>query len=337
MAVSKTMATKRRARVYEKRPERAHALGKKLAPQPQRHTPRRRTVSIIGAGRLGTALALALAQCGYHVEALVARRKSHAVRAASFISTKPLALSSAELDGLPASQFLFITTPDDLIEETAARVAAGIGERLTHGAALHASGALSSDALKSLRDVGFHTGSMHPLVAVSEPFAGAESLRRAFFCIEGERVAVSAARQIVRAFGARSFSINTSKKVLYHAAAVTSSGHMIALFDIATDMLMRCGLREREARSILMPLIESTINNLKELAPAKALTGTFARADIKTVRRHLEAIRREEDMYDALAAYKLLGRHSLRLAKKRGANAEALEAILKALNDDNEE
>lgn len=293
---------------------------------------RSRTVSIIGAGRLGTALALALTECGYHVEALVARRKSHAVRAARLIGTEPLALSARELERLPESRLLLITTPDDAIEETAGRLAATTSVGREPRIALHTSGALSSRILQSLFDAGFHTGSMHPLVAVSEPYAGAESLRRAFFCIEGKRRAVSAAREVVDSLGARSFSIDAGKKSLYHAAAVTSSGHVVALIDVAIEMLMRCGLKETEARSILMPLIESTTENLKELTPTYALTGTFARADIKTVHRHLEAIRRE-DMYEALAAYKLLGRRSLRLAKQRGVNRELIEAIIKSLQD----
>lgn len=299
-------------------------------------TKSRPTVSIIGAGRLGTALALALAQCGYVVEAVVALRKSHARRAAQLIPTKPLALSSAELYKLPASHLFIISTPDDLIEEAAAGIAAATKEGSSKRVALHTSGALSSEVLKSLRAAGFRTGSMHPLVAVSEALAGAESLRRAFFCVEGEQRAVSAARGIVRDLGGRAFSINTAEKALYHAAAVTSSGHVVALFDIAAEMLMRCGLKEREARLILMPLVESTLYNLKEQEPAEALTGTFARADVETVRRHLKAIRREE-MEDALAAYTLLGKRSLQLAKKRGANQEALAAILKALNDAGEE
>ncbi|MBD0369245.1 MAG: DUF2520 domain-containing protein [Pyrinomonadaceae bacterium] len=299
-------------------------------------TKSRPTVSIIGAGRLGTALGLALAQCGYVIEAVAALHKSHARRAARIIPTQPLALSSVELDRLPASRLFIISTPDDSIEEAASGIAALMKEKGAGRVALHTSGALSSEVLRSLKDTGFRTGSMHPLVAVSEASAGAESLRRAFFCIEGEPAALSAARRIVRDLGARAFSINTAEKALYHAAAVTSSGHMVALFDIAREMLMRCGLKEKDARAILMPLIESTLDNLKEQEPSKALTGTFARADVETVRRHLKAIRQEEMPY-ALAAYTLLGKRSLQLAKKRGANREALAAILKALNDAGEE
>ena len=148
--------------------------------------------------------------------------------------------------------------------------------------------------------------------------------------LKGAAGAVSLARRIVRDLGARSFHVNTAKKALYHAAAVTSSGHMVALFDIATEMLGRCGLKEKDARSVLMPLIESTVANLKELPPAEALTGTFARADVETVHRHLKAIRQEK-VKEALAAYTILGRRSLRLAERRGASREALEAILKSL------
>lgn len=279
---------------------------------------------------MGTALALALGNCGYRVEAMVALRKSHASRAAQLISTEPLALSAAELDKLPASDILLITTPDDSVNETASRIAAEIKETRRDATALHTSGALSSEELRGLRDAGFSIGSMHPLVSVTEARAGEESLRRAFFCIEGESAAVNAAKRIVRSFGARSFNINTNEKALYHAAAVMASGHMVALLDVATEMLARCGLKEREARAILMPLVRSTLDNLALQEPAEALTGTFARADVSTVRRHLEAIRKEE-MPDALAAYTILGKRSLRLAKKRGANADALEAILKLL------
>jgi predicted short-subunit dehydrogenase-like oxidoreductase (DUF2520 family) len=311
--------------------ERATVERKK--PQPARgRTPVRPTVSIVGAGRLGTALGLALERCGYPIKALVAERKTHARRAARLFSVEPLALSSIELRELPVSELLFITTPDDLISEVAAHIAAAGtgGTRRARPVALHTSGALASDELNSLRAVGFHTGSLHPLVAVSEARAGAESLRHAFFCIEGERAAMSAARRVVRDLGARAFSIKTKEKALYHAAAVTASGHAVALFDLATEMLGHCGLKTSDARSILMPLIKSTLDNLSQREPALALTGTFARADAATVRRHLAALRRAE-VRDALPIYKLLGRRSVELAAKAGADPQSLAAILKLL------
>jgi predicted short-subunit dehydrogenase-like oxidoreductase (DUF2520 family) len=289
------------------------------------------TVSIVGAGRLGTALGLALARCGYTIEAVVAARKSHARAAAAHFSIKPLALSASELDHLPASAILIISTPDDKIRETARAIASTIEERGAVRTALHTSGALSSDELMSLRDAGVRIGSMHPLVAVSDAVSGADSLSRAFFCLEGERVALRVARKIVRSLGARSFHIDTREKSLYHAAAVMASGHTVALFDIATEMLVRCGLAPKEARSLLLPLLRSTLDNLSKHEPSRALTGTFARADLETVRRHLQAIKSSDVPY-ALAAYTLLGRRSLQLARRRAVDEGLLEELTKALS-----
>lgn len=298
---------------------------------------KRQTISIIGAGRIGTALARALAARGYTIEAVVAKRKSHAERAAKVTGTRPLILTSSELERLPASDILLITTPDDAIETTASRLAALAKSRCaqvqslrgrgkSRRTALHASGALSSDILQSLGDVGFTTGSMHPLISVSDPIQGSENLRSAYFCIEGEEAARRTARSLVSALGAQSFSINTADKALYHAAAVMASGHVTALFDLATEMLNGCGLSRPSARKVLLPLLRSTLENLGMHDPARALTGTFARADLETVRRHLNALR-PPPRREALAVYTLLGLRSLRLAKAAGASRDRLKEI----------
>jgi predicted short-subunit dehydrogenase-like oxidoreductase (DUF2520 family) len=171
---------------------------------------------------------------------------------------------------------------------------------------------------------------MHPLVSVSDPVHGALSLASAFFCVEGSAAAVRVARSMVRALGAESFSIDTRDKALYHAAAVMASGHATALFDIAAEMLTRCNLSPRRARAVLLPLLKSTLENLQTSDPARALTGTFARADVATVRRHLAALRSEQ-MQDALMAYTLLGKRSLQLAKAAGASPDALREIARVL------
>lgn len=294
------------------------------------------TVSIIGAGRLGTALARALASCGYRVQAVVARRSNHARRAAVLVgdAQPPLSLNAKQLGQLPPSDLLFITTPDDAITTIAAQLSTTLRERRHEQSpgrvALHASGALSSAALKDLKNAGFATGSLHPLISVSDPVQGALSLREAFYCIEGDAAARNVARRIVRDFGAQSFSVKTRDKALYHAAAVMASGHAVALFDIAAKMLARCGLTDKRARAVLLPLVRSTIENLSHRPPARALTGTFARADLATMRRHLEAIGAQPDDA-ALAAYVLLGQRSLQLALNNGANQRALDEMARVL------
>ena len=297
-------------------------------------TSRQPAVAVIGAGRLGSALALALGQSGYPVVALVARRAARASHAARALSPRPLVLDATRLDLLPDTvDLILVTTPDDQIAEVAARLAGVVAARRRPRVALHASGALPSDALAPLGEQGFSLGSLHPLVSISDPRTGAQSLRGAFYCLEGEARALTVARQIVRALGGRSFSIAARNKSLYHAAAVITSGHTVALFSLAAELLARCGLGDAGTRQVLLPLLASTLENLKSRAPDEALTGTFARADLRTVRKHLDALEGVGDVQGATAVYALLGERSLDMAARRRkfdpAVAEEIAALLR--------
>lgn len=291
---------------------------------------RKPAISIIGAGRLGTALALALVSRGYLVEALVTRQLSRAQKATRLLSTSALALSETQLDELPASKLILIATPDDVIGSVARRLAAAQKGMPKGRTVLHTSGALSSAVLKPLSDVGFHAGSLHPLVSVSDSASGAANLPDAFFCLEGDGAAVRVARQVVRDLGGRSFSIDSRHKALYHAAAVMASGHLVALFDIAAEMLQRCGLDQKNAQRVLLPLVESTVKNLSSSGPARALTGTFARGDLATIRKHLAALAGDGPA-EALTAYRLLGQRSLMLMTMNGADPAILKQIADVL------
>ncbi|MEK6281074.1 MAG: Rossmann-like and DUF2520 domain-containing protein [Acidobacteriota bacterium] len=303
--------------------------------KPAKREPRRPmpSVSIIGAGRLGQALALALRASGYSIKALVARRSARAEKAvATLLPTDPpiQALGANHLAELLPADLVLITTPDDAIEETAHRLAAMETMKARGRIVLHTSGALSSAALAPLAEVGFHTGSLHPLVSVSDPLSGARGLRGAFYCVEGDKVATTMARRVVNDFGGKSFSIAPESKALYHAAALTAAGHLTALIDLAIEMLVSCGLSRPAAQEVLMPLVESAVNNLRGSPPEKALTGTFARGDIATVRRHLEALSGAEHQ-EALKIYKVLGLRSLHLARKNGIDARVLKQIKEIL------
>ncbi len=279
------------------------------------------SISFIGAGRLGAALGRALAARGFTIETVVTRRLASAQKAARFIEGRPRPLAFAQLKACPDSDLLIIATPDGAIADVAAQLA-GLPQPSKRRVTLHLSGALASDTLAPLRQAGYAVGSLHPLLSLSEPVAGAEALPAAYFCLEGQPRAVRLARVVVRALGAKGFTVGTENKPLYHAAAVLACGHLVALFDLAAGMLTRCGLPEKQARAVLWPLVESTVANLSRQPPAAALTGPFARADAATIEKHLAVLPPE-----ARAAYLALGRHALELARTQGADAAGLSAI----------
>jgi predicted short-subunit dehydrogenase-like oxidoreductase (DUF2520 family) len=111
-----------------------------------------------------------------------------------------------------------------------------------------------------------------------------------------------------------------------------SAGHIVALFDVALGTLRRCGLSEPRARKILLPLLRSVADNLAHHAPARALTGSFARADTETVRAHLHRLANLDEP-DALAVYVTLGEQSLKLALGAGADPDRVEEIRRLMWD----
>jgi len=281
-------------------------------------------VSIIGTGRLGTTLAVALAGSGYSIRSLVARSAQSARKAASLLADEVQVLAAKDLSSLEPADLFLITVPDDQILSVAAalrKIGFNTEQKKT---ALHTSGALSSDVLEPLREKGWHTGSIHPLMSVSA--AHDASLRGAFWSVEGDRSAVRLGKEIVRDLDGKSFSMKSEDKPLYHAAAVMVSGNVVALFDVALEMLGECGLDRKTAHAILLPLIASTVRNLELTTPEEALTGTFSRGDLETVKRHIAALKNKE-LAEALDLYRLLGQRSLKLKKEHPQITQILKSV----------
>jgi len=279
-------------------------------------------VSIIGIGRLGGALAIALAEKGYEIRRLISRNPRDAENIARLVEPKPRVLSPDEFEKI-SSDIIFITTQDAEIRG----VAENLAEKLKiKPFVFHTSGSLSSAVLESLQKKGCKTGSLHPLVAVSDADSGAGRFGSAYFCVEGKEEALRLAGQIVEDLEGISFTLESKFKTLYHASAVMASGHMVALFSVALEMLAACNLPADKAREILFPLLKSTIENLSMQAPHEALTGSFARADAETLKRQIEALRRNAST-EILEIFLQLGMRSLQLAGKKGLDKEKLREM----------
>lgn len=284
------------------------------------------SVSIVGVGRLGGAFAVALARAGFTIDDLVFRetRVPDAVLAAVNGSSRAVPLG--ELEEFRSSAVL-ITTPDDTIESVARTVAVHKGNL---SIALHASGALSSAALAPLALAGIAVGSIHPLVSVSDPLTGSAAFHGSYFCVEGDDDAARFAKNIIDKLGGIAFSIDSRLKPLYHSAAVMSAGHVVALFDTAVEVLRQCGPDAETARSALLTLMRSTVDNLERQDIDSSLTGPFSRADLATVGLHLDALERNVAK-EYRRIYIELGLRSLEIAGRSGRDAESIDRIREEL------
>ena len=277
---------------------------------------------MIGPGRLGGALAIALAGSEFAPGEIVFRATDGAKKIAALLGNEPKLIAYGNL-AESSADILLIAVPDP---EIAVIVAKMVGSVQPGTVVLHTSGSLSSSVLNDLTPAGCFVGSMHPLVSASDAVAGSKQMRGAYFCLEGDAEAVRVATEIAGVLGALPFTIDAAFKPLYHAAAVCASGHLVALVDTAIEILGVCGIGDQRAREILLPLITSTVANLKLQEPASALTGPFARGDAAAVERHLAAFG-DVISRNAIAVYLLLAERSLDLAEARGIESAVVQAM----------
>src|SRR5687768_13913549 len=87
-------------------------------------------IAFVGAGRVGTALAVAFARAGWQVTAIASRDDE---RRSQFVGKVPSARSFAEPTAvLDEADLIFLTVPDDAIAGLAASIHLYSGQALVH-------------------------------------------------------------------------------------------------------------------------------------------------------------------------------------------------------------
>ncbi len=268
----------------------------------------RRTVSIIGAGRVGRSLGRALRERGWRIGTVVTRSATSA-RAALRAIGDGTPQSRVTADVL-ASDCVLIATPDDAIASVAQQLARVSRGKLRGKVVLHTSGALDRRVLAPLARLGAATGSVHPM----QTFSGKRvpRLDGVIFAIEGDARARQAARAIARSLGGVPIEISGANKPAYHAAGVLAAGHALALVESATRILTRIGFPRRRAEKTLLPLMRQMLDNFERIGPRAAWTGPVARGDYAVVGKHMRALRKyAAEFAEAYAALARLGARTL--------------------------
>ncbi|HEY1676205.1 MAG TPA: DUF2520 domain-containing protein [Candidatus Sulfotelmatobacter sp.] len=257
-------------------------------------------IAIVGAGALGSALAIPLHRAGHTISAVIARKKAlpHARQLARRVGARALSSpTSLEVD------LVWFCVPDSEI----ARAARSLGKICWHKKiAFHSSGALTSDELEVLRAGGAAVASVHPMMTFVNGVQ--PSLRGVSFAVEGDRDAVRLARSMVRDLGGRAYPVRKQDKPLYHAWGMFASPMVAALIATAEEVAEAAGVRKSEMRRRMLPILRQTVENYASLGVSAAFSGPIARGDIDTVRRHLKVLAKAgnaRSVYAALAGVAL--------------------------------
>lgn len=271
-------------------------------------------MAFVGAGKVGNALGKYLS-ASHEIVGFASLSFDSAKEAAEFTGSQAFDLETGLADLVAQADLVFLTVPDGQIAVAWKALLSNEDARaqLEGKMVAHCSGALASDVLAGAKDAGVSAYSIHPLFAVPSRESHTE-LGEAFFSVEGDPDRMDEAVGLLRGMGNRVQVVNTQEKVRYHAAAAMASNHVVALYRLAANELVRCGFSQEDAEAALAPLFLGNARHVAADGPVASLTGPAERGDMATIERHLAVLDG-----DARETYEVLNRTLLELAREKHA------------------
>lgn len=293
--------------------------------------PARLKVGIISAGRVGTALGVAL------------ERAEHVVVGCSAISDKSRRRAESRLpdtrilsvpDVADCAELLLLTVPDAELPGLIGGLAA-TGAVRPGTIVVHTSGANGVAVLEPLAGQGCVPLAIHPAMT----FTGADDdiVRLGETCFgvtAADEIGYMIGQSLVLEMGGEPFRVREDARTLYHAALAHAGNHLVTLVADALDAL-RTALRGDELlgqeligdrpgglpERIIGPLARAALENTLARGQA-ALTGPVARGDSAAIARHMHAI---EHLAPGLA--RSYHANSLRTAQRVHAPEEVFDVL----------
>jgi predicted short-subunit dehydrogenase-like oxidoreductase (DUF2520 family) len=281
-------------------------------------------VGIIGAGTVGTALAVRLSSRGYNISAINSRTHTSAQRLVEAVRSGQIYDNSQGV--ADNADFVFITTPDDVIGTVA------LGTKwYTDQSVVHCSGADSAAVLEPARRAGAQVGSFHPLQTFASFKQAIDNIPGSTFALEAVEPLFSELRKMAIDLDCRWIELKAEDKTAYHIAAVMACNYLVTLVKMATDLWQTFDIPREQAVQALLPLLKGTIHNIETIGIPQCLTGPIARGDIGTITKHLTTLERTAP--ELLSIYRELGLQTIPISLAKGKikenQAKELEAILK--------
>ena len=284
-----------------------------------------RRIGFIGAGTLGSGLALALHQAGYNVCAVSSLTFASAEEFASRVpGCRPLLTNQEVCD---SADLVFVTTPDAAITPVAASL------RWTPGQwVVHCCGAAGQQLLQPAAEQGARTGAFHPFqtfAAIVDADEASRRLNGVTFAISAEASLKQFLSGLAEDLRGHPVIIDEEFRSLYHVSAVLSCGYLVTLLQAAADIWEAAGYRQEEGLRAVEAISRATLENVARLGLSASVTGPLVRGDAAVVEQHLDALRRSHPMLARL--YSDLTELSLPLARTKGLTPEGESALTATL------
>ncbi len=264
-------------------------------------------VFILGAGKVGRALAAALRKTGVRVALRPSRKGVPTTRIDADIIV--LALRDRQLGPVAA----------DL-------AATGVVPR--SAVVVHNAGSLPAEVLEPLRGLSAGIAQMHPMISFGS-LKFFPTLARGHVHVKGDPSAEMRARALAKKLGMTPRTFERLDTVGYHAAAGLVANGAAALAALGAELLVTSGVPRADAPKMLGPLLRSVAENVEALGFPDALTGPVRRGDASAIERQITLL--GELLPEALPLYIASGLAQLPLALRIGDTTKAHLAEVQAV------
>lgn len=271
------------------------------------------SVGIIGGGRLGSTLAMAISKI-HRLEWVIVHSESGMEKLAGILPPEIPLLNDMDFITVPP-QIIILVVPDNAIEHAAQQISSHFGETLAGVMIVHCSGALGLDSLMECAMFGANCAALHPF----QTFTGeTDTILRGISwgveCLPDDEPLITSFISGLGGMPVLLTEETRAQKALYHAAAVASSNFIVTVIDHARTLALQAGIEpEMFLPQIIMTTVENCMNSLD--GSSLPLTGPIARADISTVEQHIHSLAHDAN---AQAIYKALSTATALTAAQHG-------------------
>ena len=277
--------------------------------------------AIVGPGRVGTLLTVALGRAGHRVVAVAggreAAREALAARVAGCRADDDPAAAVAR------AELIVLATPDDAIGDVVTQLAVADVLR-EHHRVVHVAGSRGLAPLARAVAAGASVAACHPAMTVPAGSDDPDLLVGVPWAVTAAPADRVWAHDLVTGLGGDPTDVPDDARGLYHAGLTVGSNTVGAAVAVARQLLLAARIEDPQA--FLAPLIERSVANVLT-GGATALTGPVVRGDAGTVAAHLDAL--AADVPELATAYRdlsrvLLGRVRAQLSSSAAAELDAL-------------
>lgn len=238
-------------------------------------------VAVIGAGNLGTNLAVALRRKGFKIQQVFSRTPGSAEALIKELAMGRRMLLLSELDS--NLDFVFLTVPDAELDGMVLQVLPYRSQKTTY---IHCSGSMP---LATLSPLGERTGVLYPMQTFSKqritPFTDVPIF------VEGTTESQPRIRVLAHSLSRNVKWLSSEERRQLHIGAVFAANFVNYMIRCAGDAVS--GIPGLDYK-VYMPLIREVVEKLETLTPEQAQTGPARRNEQELMLAHFEFLRKKD-------------------------------------------